>query len=341
MKKYVATVLAMALVMLAVAGCSSSSSSSGNAPNASGGNAAKTAITFADVGWDSILFHNAVAGLIAEEVFGYSWSEISGSTPITHEALMKGEIDVHMETWTDNLPNYAGDLSDGKLTELSVNFGDNVQGFYVPRYVIEGDPSRGITASAPGLKTVEDLKGFADVFKDSEDPSKGRIYGGIPGWEVDSIMYKKYQYYGLDANYNYVQPGTDSAMSAAMISAYDRGEPIVAYYWEPTWLIGKYDFVLLEDAPYSPELYLDGKCACPSVRVTICVSNDFYASNPEYCDFLSKYETSSALTSEALAYMEDTRASYKDTAKWFLSEHPDLVDSWLTTEQAAKLREAL
>lgn len=31
---------------------------------------------------------------------------------------MKGEIDVHMETWTDNLPDYAGDLAAGKLTEL-------------------------------------------------------------------------------------------------------------------------------------------------------------------------------------------------------------------------------
>jgi glycine betaine/proline transport system permease protein/glycine betaine/proline transport system substrate-binding protein len=35
----------------------------------------------------SILFNNAVAGLVAEEVFGYTWSEITGSTPITLEAL--------------------------------------------------------------------------------------------------------------------------------------------------------------------------------------------------------------------------------------------------------------
>ena len=298
-------------------------------------------IKFADVGWDSILFHNSVAGTVAEVVFGYTWTEVSGSTPITHEAIMKGEIDVHMETWTDNLPNYAGDLADGKLTELGTNFGDNIQGLYVPRYVIEGDSARGIEPLAPGLKTVEDLKNYPEVFKDPEDTSKGRIYGGLPGWEVDGIMYKKYQYYGLDAMYNYMQPGSDAAMSAALVSAYDKGEPIVAYYWEPTWLMGKYDFVLLEDAPYDEALYFDGKCACPSVNVTICVSNGFYESDPEFCEFLSKYHTTSALTSEALAYMEQSKANYSDTAKWFLNEHPELVDAWLTAEQAEVLRAAL
>jgi glycine betaine/proline transport system permease protein/glycine betaine/proline transport system substrate-binding protein len=182
----------------------------------SGCSTSKGEISFADVGWDSILFHNAVAGTIAEKAFGYTWREVSGSTPITHEALLKGEIDVHMETWTDNIPRYKQDLADGKLKELSVNYNDNIQGFYVPRYVIEGDPSRGIEASAPDLKKVEDLKNYADVFVDDEDPSMGRIYGGLPGWEVDKIMYNKYQYYGLDEMYNYVQPGTDAAMSAAL-----------------------------------------------------------------------------------------------------------------------------
>lgn len=295
-------------------------------------------IAFADVGWDSILFHNAVAGTVAESVFGYSsWTEVSGSTPITHEAVKKGEIDVHMEVWTDNLPDYEQDIADGALQELGINFDDNAQGLYVPRYVIEGDPERGIEPAAPDLKTVEDLKNYADVFKDPEDPSKGIIYGGIAGWEITKIIHNKYLYYGLDENYNYLEPGTDAATSAVLVSAYDKGEPVVAYYWEPTWLLGKYDFILLEDAPYDEAVYFEGKCECPSVTVTVCVSNDFYDSDPEFCEFLSKYHTSSALTSEALAYMEETGADYKATAKWFLNEHRNIVDGWLTAEQAETL----
>jgi glycine betaine/proline transport system permease protein/glycine betaine/proline transport system substrate-binding protein len=282
-----------------------------------------------------------VAGTIAEEVFSYEWTEISGGTPITYEAVMKGEIDVHMEIWTDNLPDYDGNLAAGKFKELSTNFDDNMQGIYVPRYVIEGDASRGIEPMAPELKTVEDLKKYPEVFKDPEDPSKGRLYGALPGWAIDKIMYNKYMFYGLDETFTYFQPGTDAAMSAAMVSAYDKGEAIAAYYWEPTWLLGKYDFVLLEDAPYQEDLFQDGKCACPAVPVMICVSNQFAESNPEFCEFLSKYETSSALCSEALAYMQETGSNYADTAKWFLGEHSELVDEWLTADQAQKLREAL
>lgn len=301
----------------------------------------KTAITFAEVGWDSIRFHNAVAGTIAESAFGYTWEEISGSTPITMEGLMSGDIDVHMEIWTDNLATYKDDIAQGRMQELSVNFDDNAQGLYVPRYVIEGDSARGIEPVAPDLKTVADLKKYASIFPDPESPGMGRIFGGLPGWEVTTIMEKKIRYYGLDQMYNYVLPGSDAAMSAAFVSAWDKGVPIVAYYWEPTWLMGLYDFVLLEDAPYDKDAYFNGETACPSTKVTVCVSNAFKESNPEFCEFLSKYRTSSSLTSEALAHMQKTGDDYVATAKWFLKQHPELIEQWLTADQAEKLRAAL
>jgi glycine betaine/proline transport system permease protein/glycine betaine/proline transport system substrate-binding protein len=140
----------------------------------------KTALTFAEVGWDSIRFHNAVAGTIAQEVFGYTWEEISGSTPITLEGLMSGDIDVHMEMWTDNLATYKDDIAQGRIQELSINFDDNFQGLYVPRYVIEGDAARGIEPVAPDLKTVEDLKKYADIFPDPEDPGKAASSAACP-----------------------------------------------------------------------------------------------------------------------------------------------------------------
>ena len=109
---------------------------------------------FSDAGWDSVKFHNAVAGIIAEEVYGHSWREVPGSTPVLYEGLLNEEIDIQMELWTDNLPTYNDDLAEGKFKELSVNFDDNYQGIYVPRYVIEGDSKRGIEALAPDLKYI-------------------------------------------------------------------------------------------------------------------------------------------------------------------------------------------
>ncbi len=289
-------------------------------------------IIFADVGWDSIKLNNALAGLIAETVFGYTWTEIPGSTPITHEALINGEVDVVMEEWSDNIPSYYSDLDAGKFTELSINFNDNYQGLYIPQYVADANP---------GLKSVKDLKDYADLFPDPEDHSKGQILGGIPGWEATEIMAKKIEAYGLSEYYNYMIPGSNAALDSAITSAWDKEEPIVTYYWEPTWLMGKYDFVLLEDSPYDPETYQDGIGAYPAVTVTVAVSNSFYEENPEFCAFLSKYHTSSSLISEGLAYMQDNKATHSDAAKWMLTQHPELIDEWLEPDQAALLMAAI
>ena len=203
----------------------------------------------------------------------------------------------------------------------------------MPRYVIEGDAERGIEPMAPDLKAVKDLLGYSDLFVDEEDPSRGRIYGAIPGWEANDVLYKKYLLYGLDSEYNYFQSGSDASLAGVISSAYEKGQPIVAYYWDPTWLLGKYDMVLLEDEPYvNVEDFKAGKTAFPSVKVTITASNNFN-NNPEnadFCEFLSNFHSSSALTNEALAYMQDNPGvSYTDTARWFLGQHPELLDEWL------------
>ena len=142
MKKFFSALLASAM-LLSLAACGSGGNSSAGGSDGSGGSSTpqeKTSITFADVGWDSIKLNNALAGLVAEEVFGYTWQETPGSTPISHEALMAGDVDVHMEEWTDNISAYQTDLEAGKFVELGINFNDNYQGFYVPRYVIDQYP---------------------------------------------------------------------------------------------------------------------------------------------------------------------------------------------------------
>lgn len=326
----------LSLLALILVGCAGEDKGNGAANG--GGH-----VTFANAGWDSAYLHNAIAGLIASEVFGYTWDELPGSTPVLQEGMATGELDVQMETWTDNIPTYDGDIANDRFQELGVNFDDNYQGIYVPRYVIEGDEERGIEALAPDLQYVWDLKDYPEVFPDDEDPSMGRMYGAIPGWEVDEIMYSKYQHYGLDENFVYFRPGSDAALSAAITSAYDRGEPIAAYYWEPTWLIGLYDMVLLEDEPFDEATYLNGETELPTVRITVIASNDFAddENNADFVEFLSNYSTSSELTSEGLAHMQDTGADYEETAEWFLIENDELLDEWLNEDDAATLRSYL
>ena len=128
MKKKILQLLGMVLFVGLLAGC--------------GSNNEKT-VVFSDAGWDSVKFHNAVAGLIAEKAYGLKVETMNGSTPIMEAALVRGDVDVNMELWTDNVATYQADKAAGGIVDLGINFDDNKQGLYVPRYVIEGDPQRG------------------------------------------------------------------------------------------------------------------------------------------------------------------------------------------------------
>jgi len=324
-KKLLSFIMSL-ILLIGVAGCTSTNE-----------------IVFADAQWDSIQFHNAVAGFIAVEAFDYDkWSELSATTPATHLGLINGEIDVHMEEWADNIPSYADDLEAGEFVELGINFDDNFQGLYVPRYVIEGDAERGIEPMAPNLKTVEDLKDYAHIFPDEDDSSKGRIYGAIPGWEVDEILRRKVEYMKLDEQFVYFNPGSEFGLASAFTNAYENGEAIVGYYWEPTWLMGLYDFVLLEDEPFTTvEDFQAGKTEMPPMDIRIAVSNDFYERDPEFSEFLSNYYSTSALISEALAYTQEHNVDFTETAKWYLRENDSMIDEWLDSERAQMVRDAL
>jgi glycine betaine/proline transport system permease protein/glycine betaine/proline transport system substrate-binding protein len=254
------------------------------------------------------------------------------------QAIIAGDVDLDIESWTDNVATYEDDKANGDIVDVGILVPDSAQGLYVPRYVIEGDSQRGIEPFAPDLRTVEDLKKYTDVFPDDEEPERGRVYGSIPGWMADEILYKKYEYYGLDESFNYVRLGSEATLFASLTGAYNLGEPWVGYCYEPTWITGKLDLVRLEDAPYDPDLYMDGKCSFPEQELKIVSSNKFADKAPDLLEFFEKYETGSELVSQALAHLDDTGATHEETAVWLLEENDYLLDKWLPAENAEKMR---
>ena len=306
---------------------------------------AKDKIILADPGWDSVRFHNGVAQTIIEEGYGYSTEVISGSTAATFLGLKEGDIDVYMEVWAANLGDtYYNPVKEGIIIETSINFNDNAQGVYVPTYVIKGDSERGIEALAPELKKVVDLKKYWEVFKDEEDPSKGRIYGSPPGWKVDQILRMKLVSWGLEDTFNYFSPGSDSALSAAIVGAYEKGEPIAAYYWEPTWVMGMLDMTLLGDEPYSEEKWTEEGgygCEFSAMDIAIAVNKDLPARAPEVVEFLKNYHTTSAMASSALAYMMENECDTREAAIWFLKTREDVWTKWVPENIVEKVKEAI
>ncbi|WP_080875797.1 glycine betaine ABC transporter substrate-binding protein [Oceanobacillus timonensis] len=294
-------------------------------------------IVLADEGWDSLRFHNDVAGFIISNGYGHETETMTGSAAALMTGLEDQEINVHMEVWTQNLgESYTEGLEDGDYQKVSVNFDDNFQGLYVPTYMIEGDPERGIEPMTPDLEYVSDLSEYWEVFEDPDDSSKGRIVGAISGWEVDQMLADGIDEYGLDEYYNYFRPGSESAINISLLDAYESGEPWVGYNYEPNWVMGMYDMTpLLEEDPEGPLSEMGAQ------DIDIAVSNDLEEWAPEVVEFLSNYETSSDIANDALQYIQEEDASTEEAAEKFLKENEDLWTEWVTDEAEEKVKAAL
>ena len=333
-KKGFIKILAIILVasLMVITGCSSD-----------GGSAEEKTIIFADAGWDSIKLHNEIAGYIVENGYGFKSDVLAGSSSATFAGFRVVDIDVYMEAWTDNLIGiYDEAVESGDIVEVSINFDDNAQGLYVPTVIIEGDPARGIDPIAPDLEYMTDLEKYWELFQDPEVPTKGRIYGAPPGWNVDTIMQTKVETYGLDDSFNYFSPGSDTALATSLAAAAERDEAWVGYYWEPTWVLGKYDMTLLKEEPYDKDKWENGYgSSFPPMPVTVCVYKNLEEEAPEVVEFLKNYETSSEITNNALAFMQDTDADPEEAALWFLEEYEDLWTTWVPNDVAEKVNTAL
>lgn len=329
--------------VLFLSACGNSNNSSSGSQSGGVGKSNVGTIVFADAKWDSIEFHNWVARTILEKGYGYKTDVKSGSTAATFLGFRRGQIDVYMEIWTSNIQDiYQKALKSGDIKKVSVNYADDKQGLFVPTYVIKGDKKRGIKPMAPGLKSVKDLPKYKNLFKDPSDPSKGIIYGSPTGWNVDKILQKQVKAFGLNKSFNYFNPGSQTALTTSLAKAYKAGKPWVGYYWGPTWVLGKYNMTLLKEPKYDLKVWKKSKaCAFPNVPVVVGVNSDFAKKAPDVVKFLSHYKTSSKLTNEALAYMQNHHATAKQAAHWWLKKHTDLWTKWVPAKVAKKVKKSL
>lgn len=290
-----------------------------------------TEVVLADASWDSILVHNRIVEFILEEGYGgYEVDFIPGDTIPLFNGVASGDIDATMESWHSNYPEaYQEQLDAGTIVNLGENMPDGPQGWWIPRYMVEGDDERGIEPMAPGLESIEDLPEYAELFPDPENPGKGRILVGPPGWSATAISEELMEEYDLYDTYTAFLPGSGAALAASMSGAYEKGEPWVGYYWEPTAIMYQLDMVRLKGTEF------------PAADVDIVMNAESYEEMPEVVEFLSKYSTSVAVNNEFLNVLDTQVDNAEEAAVWFLENHEDIWTNWVNDEVADNVRTAL
>lgn len=301
-------------------------------------------IVMGDFSWESVQVHNRIAGFILEHGYGYEVDYMFGESIPILLGLRRGDVDVTTEIWIDNLYDAILEaIVSEEIISLGANYPEAPQGWYVPTYVIEGDENLGIEPIAPDLKTVNDLKHHANVFADPLDSSKGRFYNAPTGWVAHDINNAKIEAYGLEQYYNSFNTGSDAGLATAIIRAYERGEPILAYNWEPNWVIGLLDMTLLEEPTYNAKQWNDNYgTAYPASKVQVFVNRDFPSKAPRAAGLLANYTTTLEQTNEFLAYVKEENASAEDAAVWFLANNQETWEAWIIDQDVIKkVHEAL
>ena len=231
------TVLALAVLALSL----------GSAPSV---NAAKR-LTVPDPDWTGGVVTCRTIQYVLENELGYKVKTVAiPGGPGVWEGIVAGDLFYNCETWPSYNPTKEKYLKEyggnGAVTFIADSGIIGETAYWIPRYMVEGDSSRGIPASTPDLKTFADLNKYKHMFKSLESGDRGNLIGcPIAAWACEDQQ--RLDSLGVDF---YAQAlGSETAHWAEIQAKYKRGEPFIAYAWAPHWIHHALDLVEVKLPP--------------------------------------------------------------------------------------------
>ena len=297
--------------------------------------------------YQSNRINNAIAEFIIEEGYGYPVEMVDMTSQMVEEALPKGEIDLDVESWHQNKMDWYNEhIEQGNIVNLGMTYEEGPQFWIIPRWMAE----------EYNIETVFDMKDHWELFKDPHDPSKGVFYNGITGWRCTHQNVVKLEAYGLARYYNSVISPSTEALEAALARAQENHAPIFGYYWSPNALMGAYDWHILEEPPYSKEVWanitaaaedeslrpIDHACAYESVPVDKIAHSGLLEKAPDVVEMLRKMMVGLEPLNETLAWAEENDVQdWEDAAIYYLQNYEERWKTWVTPEAYENIKQAL
>ncbi|RVI61705.1 ABC transporter substrate-binding protein, partial [Sinorhizobium meliloti] len=304
------------------------------------------------IDWESGACITEVMKTILSKGYDCQVDSIPGNSVTLEQATANNDVQIFAEEWLGRSDVWNKAVEEKKVVAVGKTFVGASEGWFVPDYVVHGDPARNIEAKAPDLKSVSQLTDpkIAEIFADPEEPSKGRFLNCPSGWTCEGVSTAKLEAYKLGETYVNFRPGTGTALDAAITSAYLQGEPILFYYWSPTAIMGKFKLIQLEEPAYNEACWKElssanGKrdegCAFPSVDVAYGVNSTFASEAPEIVEILEKATFPLDEVNASLAYMADNKVDATAAAAEFLKTKGDIWSKWVSDEARGKIEAGL
>ncbi|MDV3126020.1 hypothetical protein M1247_13920 [Mycobacterium sp. 21AC1] len=207
---------------------------------------------------------------------------------------------------------------------------ETVEGWYVPTYVIKGDPERGIEPVCPGLPDYHAINDCAAAFATPSTNGKARYLAGDPAWEPLFGDTERIDNLGLNVEKEYA--GSEAALVAEFKRALDRGEPVMGLMWNPHMLFAKYDLTLVEMPPYSKECWgTTYACAWETASNSIVASAEFAAGHPVATKFFDAYTLPVEAQNEIMLNIEEQGRTVEEVVDDWMAANESVWQSWIPT----------
>lgn len=231
--------------------------------------------------------------------------------------IRRGDTDVLVEV---ALPNQQPllDKSAGIVATVGQIYADAGQGFFVPKYVVAGSG-----APAPGLKRVDQLAGYKQLFG-------GMFYDESPGWQSTKLNSMRLKAYGIDFTHLEL---SDAALIAAVVRAEERKQPIAFYFSHPHWLFKRYDLQRLDEPnPYHNGCFEDGlgRCALPTFSAWVAARKDLAGRAPRFYALLSHVTVPIGDVEDMMLRVNADKRSAHDVATAWVQAHQAEVERWVS-----------
>lgn len=302
-------------------------------------------VTIAEMTWPSA---SALAHITAKFLnvgYGCDAAIVPGDTvPTATSMLQKSEPTIAPELWLSTAEAiWARAQEEGNIYKAGDVFSDGgEEGWWIPSYTAEANP---------GLRSITDVVEFKDLFVEPTSRGLARIYACPPGWGCEITNQNLFRAMELEEKgFQLFAPGSGANLAASIARKVTREDPVLAYYWGPTAVIGKYNLVRLDMPPVDEEKFrclTDVDCENPELtgwkpgEVAVVTTTELREKAPAVAEFLSNLQVSNAAISAALAWGDDQSATGEEIGDYYLRENMEEWADWAPVEVIDAVKAAL